>query len=92
MSTRKDGLLADQVGRVFVVLVADVLLQLDVECQGSVLRSGPRFPKRTLILERDLDLETSEVGTPQALDDMQLVAVRLAVEIEPPAIAESIGK
>src|SRR5580765_2871865 len=82
-------LFADEVCRVPVLLVADVLLQLDVGCQRGVLRSRPRFPKRTLIVERDLDLEMPEVGTPHALGDVQLVAVRLAVEIQPAAIVKS---
>src|SRR5262245_33379172 len=72
-----------------VVFGADELLQLDVGRERGVQGRRPPLLKRTRIVERDLDFQMTEIGTPQTLDDVQLVAVRLAAETKPAPIAES---
>src|SRR5262252_5698968 len=74
---------------VLVVFVAHELLQFDIRCKRGVEHSCPLLLKRARIVERDLDLEMTEIGTPQPLDDVKLVAVGLAAETEPAAIAKS---
>src|SRR5438105_2244304 len=81
--------LTDHVPGVPVVFAADELLQLDVRRQRGVDSSCPRLPKRSRIVEGDRDLEMAEIGAAQPLGDVKLVAVRLALEIEPPAVAKA---
>ena len=81
--------LAGDVLDVLIVLVADVLEQI-----GTVLiravpdhREGPRV--RAWIVDGDLVVEMIEVRPAEALDDVQLLGVRMSCEIEPEAIVEA---
>ena len=78
----------DQVLRVFLVLLADVLHDFVARHQAvrRVQRERPRVGAR--IVDRHILLQRPEIGARVALDGVQLLGMRMPDEIEPELVVE----
>src|SRR5690349_23585321 len=77
--------------RRLLVLVADELDQLLIDGELLTHAHGERFRVSLRIVDGDVDLEVTEVGTTPALDELAFVGQRAAVDVEPTVVAEPGG-
>ncbi len=76
------ALFADQVPDVPVIFRANELEDFFVREVGDAFLR-PRFCQHARVVDSDLDFEMAEIGAPVALDDVQLIRVRMSFYVEP---------
>src|SRR6187431_2872062 len=66
-----------------LIVLTDPVKQLGIGHQLPPKRNTPRLGVRLRVVDRDLQVHPSEVHAPEALDDMQRVAVRMTGVVQP---------
>ena len=79
------------VGRVLVVLVADVFHQLFTRREPGGERHGEGLRVRAGIVNRDLVDQRPEIPARVALDDVEALGVGMSLEVEPELAVEADG-
>ena len=85
------NLLADQVGRVSLVVEAVIIQKLGVEHDELMECDGPRVRVRFGVIDGEFDLETSVVDSPEPLGDLRGIGHGAALAVEPGSVAEADG-
>src|ERR1700693_1483198 len=75
---RRRVLLGHRVLQVLLVLGADVLPNFVADKEVGGPLDGPGFQVRAWIVDRDFVLQMTEIGTPEALNDVKLIRVGAA--------------
>src|SRR5690242_12702523 len=82
---------ARNVWYVLVIFIADIFEQIGIRLKHGVPVHSKRPGVGSRVGDGSFDIQMTEIGAAEALDDVQLLGVRMARKIEPEFVVEPDG-